>query len=129
MAQPKGSPPLPPFEQWSFKERRYIQWLVDMHNAHYNLEAALADATVVAATEHYGELPPCTEQHHPLLLCLGVRQDDMHHCLLRSFLTVAFTKIRLVCHPGSSLIRSALTSEPLIFMREASMRIHWQWAY
>lgn len=54
IAQPKGSPPLPPFEQWSFKERRYIQWLVDMHTAHYTLEAAVADATFVAATEHYG---------------------------------------------------------------------------
>ncbi len=52
---PKGAPPLPPFEKWSFKERRYIQWLVDMHNAHYALEASVADATVVASTEHYGE--------------------------------------------------------------------------
>lgn len=54
IAQPKGAPPLPPFERWSFKERRYIQWLADMHTAHYTLEAAIADAAVVAATEHYG---------------------------------------------------------------------------
>ena len=54
IARPKGSPPLPPFEQWSFKERRYIQWLADMHNTHYALEASVADATVVASTEHYG---------------------------------------------------------------------------
>ena len=54
IAQPKGAPPLPPFERWSFKERRYIQWLADMHTAHYTLEAAMADAAVVAATEHYG---------------------------------------------------------------------------
>ncbi len=55
IAHPKGSE-LPPFERWSFKERRYIQWLVDMHSAHYALEAAVADASVVAATEHYGDL-------------------------------------------------------------------------
>ena len=54
IAQPKGAPPLPPFERWSFRERRYIQWLADMHTAHYTLEAAIADAAVVAATEHYG---------------------------------------------------------------------------
>ena len=58
IAQPKGAPPLPPFERWSFRERRYIQWLADMHTAHYTLEAAVADAAVVAATEHYGvQLP------------------------------------------------------------------------
>ena len=32
---------------------RYVQWLVDMHSVHYTLEAAVADATTVAATEHY----------------------------------------------------------------------------
>ena len=58
IAQPKGAPPLPPFERWSFKERRYIQWLADMHTAHYTLEAAIADAAIVAATEHYGMQVP-----------------------------------------------------------------------
>ena len=53
IAQPKGAPPLPPFERWSFAEMRYVQWLVDMHSVHYALEAAVADATTVAATEHY----------------------------------------------------------------------------
>ncbi|KAK9906600.1 hypothetical protein WJX75_004761 [Coccomyxa subellipsoidea] len=54
VAQPRGAEPLPPFHKWSFREMRYIQWLVDMHTVHYALEAALADAVTVAATEHYG---------------------------------------------------------------------------
>jgi hypothetical protein len=56
VAQPRGAEPLPPFHKWSFREMRYIQWLVDMHTVHYALEAALADAVTVAATEHYGAL-------------------------------------------------------------------------
>lgn len=55
VAQPRGAGPLPPFHKWSFREERYIQWLADMHTVHYALEAALADAVTVAATEHYGE--------------------------------------------------------------------------
>ncbi len=70
IARPKGSPPLPPFEQWSFKERRYVQWLVDMHNAHYALEASVADATVVASTEHYGEQPPGLSHASECTACL-----------------------------------------------------------
>lgn len=56
MAQPQGATPLPPFQKWSFREIRYIQWLADQHAVHYALEAAVADATTVAATEHYGEI-------------------------------------------------------------------------
>ena len=63
IAQPKGAPPLPPFERWSFAEMRYVQWLVDMHAVHYTLEAAVADATTVAATEHYSSASP---SHKPL---------------------------------------------------------------
>lgn len=52
-----GEAPLPPFQRWSFREERYIQWLADMQAAHLTLEAAVADATAVAATEHYGADP------------------------------------------------------------------------
>ena len=62
IAQPKGAPPLPPFERWSFAEMRYVQWLVDMHSVHYTLEAAVADATTVAATEHYSSASPLDHQ-------------------------------------------------------------------
>jgi hypothetical protein len=55
IAQPKGVKPLPPFEKWSFREIRYVQWLTDMHTVHYALEAAIADATTVATTEHYSK--------------------------------------------------------------------------
>ena len=61
VARPKGSQPLPPFHKWSFREERYIQWLADMHTVHYALEAAVADATTVAATEHYGESALATQ--------------------------------------------------------------------
>ena len=54
VAQRPGAPPLPPFQRWSFREERYIQWLADMQAAHLTLEAAVADATAVASTEHYG---------------------------------------------------------------------------
>ena len=53
----EGAAPLPPFERWSFREERYIQWLADMQAAHLTLEAAVADAITVAATEHYGARP------------------------------------------------------------------------
>ena len=52
-----GAAPLPPFQRWSFREERYIQWLADMQAAHLTLEAAVADASAVAATEHYGAYP------------------------------------------------------------------------
>ncbi|KAK9826825.1 hypothetical protein WJX81_004535 [Elliptochloris bilobata] len=50
-----GAARLPPFQRWSFREERYIQWLADMQAAHLTLEAAIADATTVASTEHYGD--------------------------------------------------------------------------
>ena len=68
VARPKGAPPLPPFERWSFGEMRYAQWLVDQHCSHYALEAAIADATTVAATEHCaGANPPLMHASSSLL--------------------------------------------------------------
>jgi hypothetical protein len=67
VARPKGAPPLPPFERWSFGEMRYAQWLVDQHTAHYALEAAIADATTVAATEHYASAHALYSMHAPEL--------------------------------------------------------------
>ena len=66
MAPRPGAAPLPPFQRWSFREERYIQWLADMQAAHLTLEAAVADAAAVAATEHYGALisKPLPLVHH-----------------------------------------------------------------
>lgn len=41
MAQAKGAPPLPPYERWSFRKRRYLQFLVDQFAVNHMLEAAV----------------------------------------------------------------------------------------
>ncbi len=95
VARPKGSQPLPPFHKWSFREERYIQWLADMHTVHYALEAAVADATTVAATEQYGEpvvacsfLPRLQPSHWRMFLlavqalCCMDRTRKQHTCSL-----------------------------------------------
>ena len=65
-----GAAPLPPFQRWSFREEHYIQWLADMQAAHLTLEAAVADAAAVAATEHYGAVPRA-ERHVAGFRALG----------------------------------------------------------
>lgn len=47
IVQPEQSKPLPPFEKWSFTEKRYIQYMCDQHNVHYSLEAAVAEAVAI----------------------------------------------------------------------------------
>lgn len=47
IVQPQQAKPLPPFEQWSFTEKRYIQYMCDQHNVHHTLEAAIAEAVAV----------------------------------------------------------------------------------
>ncbi len=73
VAQPEGAAPLPPFERWGFREERYIQWLADMQAAHLSLEAAVADATTVASTEHYGAPPRRPPRRSLWLTCFCVR--------------------------------------------------------
>lgn len=87
MAQPKGAKPLPPFQMWSFREIRYIQWLADQHAVHYALEAAVADATTVAATEHYGEISHLSNDVYMLSMAdrgnlrwLGICLASAHQC-------------------------------------------------
>ncbi|KAK9817905.1 hypothetical protein WJX72_004033 [[Myrmecia] bisecta] len=55
VAQADNARPLPPFDRWSFNERCYVQYLADQQSVHCILEAAIADATTVANTEHYGD--------------------------------------------------------------------------
>ena len=47
IVQPEQAKPLPPFEQWSFTEKRYIQYMCDQQNVHYTLEAAIAEAVAI----------------------------------------------------------------------------------
>ena len=47
IAQPQQSKPLPPFEKWSFTEKRYIQYMCDQQNVHYTLEDAIAKAITI----------------------------------------------------------------------------------
>ena len=56
IAQPKSAKPLPPFEKWSFSEKRYIQYMCDQHNVHCALEEA------VAATLEAGPHGPHAEE-------------------------------------------------------------------
>ena len=44
VAQPKGSPPPPPFERWSFRKRRYVQYLRDQLEVHAVMETAISAA-------------------------------------------------------------------------------------
>ena len=44
VAQPKGSRPPPPFERWSFRKRRYVQYLRDQLEVHAVMEAAISAA-------------------------------------------------------------------------------------
>ena len=47
-----------PFQQWSFSERSYVQYLTDLLGVHHVLEQALSEGTVVHGPDHYGELFP-----------------------------------------------------------------------
>lgn len=47
IAQPKSAKPMPPFEKWSFSEKRYIQYMCDQHNVHCAMEEAVS-ATLAA---------------------------------------------------------------------------------
>ena len=44
VAQPKGSRPPPPFERWSFRKRRYVQYLRDQLEVHAVMESAISAA-------------------------------------------------------------------------------------
>ena len=44
VAQPKGSRPPPPFERWSFRKRRYVQYLRDQLEVHAVMETAISAA-------------------------------------------------------------------------------------
>ncbi|KAK9863388.1 hypothetical protein WJX84_006196 [Apatococcus fuscideae] len=45
-----------PFQQWSFSERAYVQYLTDLLGVHHVLEQALSEGTVVHGPEHYGDM-------------------------------------------------------------------------
>ena len=44
VARPKDAAPLPPFERWSFRKRRYLQFLADHFAVHHMMEAAIMAA-------------------------------------------------------------------------------------
>ena len=48
-----------PFQQWSFSERAYVQYLTDLLGVHHVLEQALSEGTVVRGPAHYGQ-PSCS---------------------------------------------------------------------
>ena len=56
--------PLPPFEKWSFTEKRYIQYMCDQQNVHYALEAAIAEAIAVGPSG-----PHQTNGYQPSDIC------------------------------------------------------------
>ena len=64
MAQPKGAPPLPPFNRWAFQLQHYLQYLADMHAVHGALERALASAraSVAEATPAHPASSAATQQ-------------------------------------------------------------------
>ena len=41
MVQPKGTQPPPPFERWSFREKRYLNFLADQLEVHSALGACI----------------------------------------------------------------------------------------
>ncbi|KAK9845166.1 hypothetical protein WJX84_011905 [Apatococcus fuscideae] len=45
-----------PFQQWSFSERSYVQYLTDLLGVHHVLEQALSEGTVVHGPDHYGDV-------------------------------------------------------------------------
>lgn len=54
MAQGKGAAPLPPYERWSFRKRRYLQFLVDQFAVNHMLEAAVMAAVGYRDPEEEG---------------------------------------------------------------------------
>jgi len=69
IAQPDKAKPLPPFEQWSFTEKRYIQYMCDQQNVHYALEAAIAEAVAVGPSG-----PGRADQAQPSEACAAAFQ-------------------------------------------------------
>lgn len=61
VAQPKGSRPLPPFERWSFRKRRYVQYLRDQLEVHAVMEAAISAAVGDDSGQHAGCRSPCCQ--------------------------------------------------------------------
>ena len=69
IVQPQQAKPLPPFEQWSFTEKRYIQYMCDQHNVHHTLEAAIAEAVAVGPTG-----PHTSDEVQPSNACVAAFQ-------------------------------------------------------
>ena len=71
MAQPKGSRPPPPFERWSFRKRRYVQFLRDQLEVHAVMETAISAAVGDDSARDAGGCAGPSSH--------GVRRQDANH--------------------------------------------------